>query len=609
MKKRNKSIDILKFIFAFIIVFHHAGIFYNDTTEFICRSGYIAVEFYFIVSGYLLTCRADHDLNNNVFDRNVEMIRHKVIHLFPYIFIACIFSNIFYIVSNAFVITNIYNHLLYTVTDMLGLQMAGYDGFFATGVSWYISVLIIVSFIIYPVLCKKREIYTKYFAPIIVCLLLGYICKTSGSLDAPGDWIGVVYKGVIRGFADISAGGIAYELKLLIDKKENYNRYLFATWELIGIVITLGYSIFHKNIDSHDFFIIPLLVLSISILFSNKSCLEKIFQKVKWPHVAELSFCIYLNHFYIAVNISQLLPAEDKKTRLFFYIAFVVLISLADFILVQFLKQRVNCIRKVGIIITVWLISAEAIYMGYQLYAHTALKLFAGNGTEEEPYIIKNSSDLNRLRILVNNGENFSGKYFLQINDIDLNNRECMPIGLFESERYFDGTYNGNNHVIKNVKITKFSKYNYNVGFFGVLSGTVENLGIDGGIIEGNCVGGIASHGGGNNPKIINCYNKALIVGENRAGGICDNFDGGYLIDCVNYGLITAPEAFQICSYNAEKIAGIYPNNNAVSETFTGEILEIYLEGNSISEKLNDGIAKLLPYNLINPRQITQWNK
>ena len=62
--------------------------------------------------------------------------------------------------------------------------------------------------------------------------------------------------------------------------------------------------------------------------------------------------------------------------------------------------------------------------MGYQLYAHTALKLFAGNGTEEEPYIIKNSSDLNRLRILVNNGENFSGKYFLQINDIDLNNRE-----------------------------------------------------------------------------------------------------------------------------------------------------------------------------------------
>lgn len=54
MKKRNGEIDFLKFVFAIIIAGYHASIFYNSESYTLWPTGYIGVEFYFIVAGFLL---------------------------------------------------------------------------------------------------------------------------------------------------------------------------------------------------------------------------------------------------------------------------------------------------------------------------------------------------------------------------------------------------------------------------------------------------------------------------------------------------------------------------------------------------------------------------
>lgn len=159
-------------------------------------------------------------------------------------------------------------------------------------------------------------------------------------------------------------------------------------------------------------------------------------------------------------------------------------------------------------------------------YLGSVSNIFAENttqqdGTESKPYIINSVDALVDFANSVNSGNSYKGQFVLQTCDIDLGGIEWIPIGLFDSENFFLGTYDGNGHVIKNLNVN----IGGNNSFFGKLGGTVMNLGIDSGNINGACVGGITSHSSNVNASIINCYNKATVQGA-RAGGIADNFNG-----------------------------------------------------------------------------------
>ena len=89
-----------------------------------------------------------------------------------------------------------------------------------------------------------------------------------------------------------------------------------------------------------------------------------------------------------------------------------------------------------------------------------------GLGTETNPYLITNASELAYLSSSTNSsddGDVYAGKYFEITNDIDLENNEWTPIGT--ADKRFSGILNGNGHVIKNLKISKRAK---KIGFFGV---------------------------------------------------------------------------------------------------------------------------------------------
>ena len=54
MKRRNGTISLWKFIFAVIIVLFHASAFYPNWNNYFVKGGYIAVEFFYVISGYYL---------------------------------------------------------------------------------------------------------------------------------------------------------------------------------------------------------------------------------------------------------------------------------------------------------------------------------------------------------------------------------------------------------------------------------------------------------------------------------------------------------------------------------------------------------------------------
>ena len=235
--------------------------------------------------------------------------------------------------------------------------------------------------------------------------------------------------------------------------------------------------------------------------------------------------------------------------------------------------------------------------------------LFQGEGTEKNPYEINDLKDLCGFRDNVNNGYSYYEKWFVQNNDLDLSSIENFePIGLFGSGKFFFGIYDGKGHTIKNLNI------NYTddcVGLFGQLGGVVLNLGIESGIVHGACIGSIASHSAGS-PMIINCFNKANLKGNFRAGGIADNFSGGVIINCYNEGTVSGHEPAGICSYNATVIKNCYDTTKLkfVGEYFNGVGLSTCLKVDSIPEKLlNKNLYKVATYTNYQHNNLNYWSK
>lgn len=144
-------------------------------------------------------------------------------------------------------------------------------------------------------------------------------------------------------------------------------------------------------------------------------------------------------------------------------------------------------------------VAADSSESGQQTYEDVwdgkiALGFDSGNGSENDPYIIRTGAQLAYLAQQTNIGINYDNNYFELLNDIDLNNIPWTPIGnsSYNQSRNdtedqlinsvvngnrFSGNFNGNGHTIKNLKFSE--DYNKNhLGFFDICDGNISNLSI-----------------------------------------------------------------------------------------------------------------------------------
>lgn len=165
----------------------------------------------------------------------------------------------------------------------------------------------------------------------------------------------------------------------------------------------------------------------------------------------------------------------------------------------------------------------------------------AGSGTKDDPYLIADASQLRWFAAQVN--DNRESTICAQLTaDIDLESKEWTPIG----KNYYKGTFDGNDHEIKNLYVTGTTSNHY--GLFGVLGadGTIRNLTVSGRVeITGSGsnyygIGGIVGQLGGAG-TIENCTNKAAVSGNYNTAGIVGRVgsSGGTIRACANLGDIS----------------------------------------------------------------------
>jgi hypothetical protein len=183
----------------------------------------------------------------------------------------------------------------------------------------------------------------------------------------------------------------------------------------------------------------------------------------------------------------------------------------------------------------------------------------SGTGTKANPYVINTKKQLENFSWLVNIGVHFSDKYLKLGQDIILNDTTSwenwendppesiwIPIGYGDNNRnWFNGTFDGDNHVISGVYINSESKLLnglsifYDEGLFGCIDSeaTIKNIGIRASHIKGvSRVGGLA---GTNNGTIINSYSIGKITGSSENIGGIAGWNAGRIINSYSFCTVT----------------------------------------------------------------------
>lgn len=165
----------------------------------------------------------------------------------------------------------------------------------------------------------------------------------------------------------------------------------------------------------------------------------------------------------------------------------------------------------------------------------------SGNGTESDPYLIKDAYDLQWFL----DQTITAGKYYKLVNDLVISSDGSSIYEQWEPRQVFEGTFDGNGNTISGDMIIKpNSSVTQGCGFVGWNVGTIKGLKVDAYVAIENGqdksflpqIGGIA---GKNEGVIINCTVSGQ-VGAGFAeyagfiGGIAGNNAAGTIENCSN---------------------------------------------------------------------------
>ena len=178
------------------------------------------------------------------------------------------------------------------------------------------------------------------------------------------------------------------------------------------------------------------------------------------------------------------------------------------------------------------------------IYAKVSKKQFLeGEGTEENPFLVKTEADLTKLAEFVNAGETLAGYYIKLENDIALSGA-FTQIG--SRTKAFSGVFDGNGKTISNMTL----EGNDYLGMFAILKGaTIKNLTIEGTVVGTRGVNGLLAGQLQGGTLVENVTVKGSVSGGGSdvggiAGDTVKNGEGNVVVkNCVNYAEITVTMA------------------------------------------------------------------
>ena len=379
VKKRNGAIDFWRFVFAAILVIFHscmldiALIHPGEEYIFPFQLGSLAVEFFLLTSGFLFAKSMNKKRDNDVFSwKNTwTFMKGKVMSFYPAYLICLVLTFIAVNVTRYICQVKPYlpdasrtdkakelfinfGKLIYESTL---LRNFGLDFERLLDQAWYLSAMVLVLLLLYPLYAKNKRRFEYFIAPVIAVALLGFIFLHGQSLLNPSKKYDLfykyafTYKGNVRAMAEICLGVVCWRVCEWLKKIDfsRLGRVLLAVMELFGYGFAIVYMHFmaysYENLfwhrlsvkavpmlgediktvglgysgefNSAQFVLLAFLAVSVTVTFSEKSIISGLFNHKIFSVLGQYSLYPYLLYSVFSANLPlwiQKVHLADKLT-------------------------------------------------------------------------------------------------------------------------------------------------------------------------------------------------------------------------------------------------------------------------------------------------------
>lgn len=290
MRKVN-NIEMLRIVLTLLIAIHH----FCGTVECnIIPHAYLAVEFFFMLSGYLLIDSCHRHPQAGA----VEYTTKKIKRLYPHYLLS--FAVLYFakagleLIGGTFGLKSLGAMAFQAMPEILFIQNIGiYDG----GLNyplWYLSVLIIGGHLLYYLVRRYEDIMVNVIFPIFIICTFTYIFSLGNSIEIWSN-SGGIYLPLARGISDMGIGILCYKISSKLPDTKNK---LYDLFYLLGIVFIVFLFISPICYDRYALIVFPILIVC---GFRKDTLIEKTISRYKKAilHLSELSYPVYLNHSFI----------------------------------------------------------------------------------------------------------------------------------------------------------------------------------------------------------------------------------------------------------------------------------------------------------------------
>lgn len=330
----NYGIEFWRFIFTCVVCLLHFETSYWGGEQYIFASGYLGVEFFFILSGFLMMRHARH---HN--DTAIKYILDRIKRFYPSLIIAYSILIINLIIQDNWNVIKIIKEIFAHIWEFLLLTSIGITWEFWNFATWYISALLIASYFIYWLIKKDEKRFAEFTAPLLIFLIYFWYAIQGKGLDYHVHWERICTSAISRAVGGISIGCISYYANDKLCSMKT-NKFLSSCIEII-ILILIFTNIICAEKNGYNLLVLFLFPALILIEYNKWNIWHKFYANKIIRILGKISMAMYLNQVFF---IGMFLRIHKTANVYLDYILFIVYLTLfACFIeLFKLIVQKSN---------------------------------------------------------------------------------------------------------------------------------------------------------------------------------------------------------------------------------------------------------------------------
>lgn len=344
--RRNGEIDILRFIFSILIVVHHYCYLFGFKLFGHTSRGYIGVEFFFLVTGYLMAksvSKNEQQLTSREIANNTWSFLRKKVSVF---YLYYVFSYVLQVIAKLLFYNwsagKAFDQALRLIPNatLSFVGVVANSNYYISG-NWYLSAMMIALLVLYPLLLKNYHLSSKLLFPLGAIFLMGHMYHNYTQVIVSYTDYTFMSTGLIRALIEIAMGVSLFELSKVIDSRK-FNKVLMTLVKLFAYFVVFFYAFGHTD---RSFDIHALLWCGVAVMLSFCESTFRIGENRLTRYLGKISLPIYIFHTVIMRCAQQVLGEKISLKMLLFLIVIsvlspVVLMHIIDAVQGWFKKRK-----------------------------------------------------------------------------------------------------------------------------------------------------------------------------------------------------------------------------------------------------------------------------